>query len=351
MTSVLESLKVQGRLLELAKTDEQEAALGGAGNPSATGKPAINRLTGRDLVNAMRDGQSEFQIAANSSRDFRNSLDAGGIGELLIDRNLAESLRISQGDNAPLLGTSTIITRESGLNRSIPLADDQSIEAAIVPSGGANATTDVSKFGRRKLSAVRFDAPRLKVTRDVLEDAPELAAAIFSIIGGRLGRGQNRAFTTGTGGNQPEGILTAAPVAATSGSPTSFALDNVLSLVAANPSPYRRRSKFMGHANIELACWQLKDGIGNYVWRSSGMSEFEFVKNSHMPSAVAAGQKILLFGDLAQFVILQVGPVYVQSLTEMAAPNEIIFEGRIYANGALADPSGLAVQALQIASS
>ena len=78
-------------------------------------------------------------------------------------------------------------------------------------------------------------------------------------------------FCVGTGTGQPTGIFTESggEVGVTAGSATAISVDNLIELVYALKSPYRRNAKFlMNDATISLIR-KLKDQNSAYLWQPS----------------------------------------------------------------------------------
>jgi HK97 family phage major capsid protein len=354
MTNVLESLKVQSRLREIAETDKQEATLGGT--PSAKRiHPALVR-SAREICNIAKDNnrsRHEFGLAMPNTFRPRNDLSLfGGTGAILDGTNIIEVVEFAMSNFSPIRRLATIHPMEYTLQATIPGVNDISVEATIIAPGGSIPITDAD-FDAYKAQARNFGIPRLAVSRALLEDSPRLAAAIVGIEAGRLARGQNRFFTNGAAaGGGPGGVVNTAPVGKTTASQTAFSTDDVIDMVAAVPSPYRESPNacFMMHSTVDAVCMKLKDGVGRYLWNEAGLDRWPRVLNDHMSPTIAAGSKPILFGDFSQFHVVDFGPIRMEVLFEARAEFfEVVFQGFAYCDAALLDPGTKPIVSLKMA--
>lgn len=130
---------------------------------------------------------------------------------------------------------------------------------------------------------------------------------------------EGAAFVSGTGSNQPYGILTYVTGAANaarhpygaialvnSGAATALTGDGIVNLVYALPSAFAANAKFFGSRPTMATVRLLKDGQGNYLWQPSytagqpsTLVGYPVVEVPDMP-AIAANAVPLLFGDMAE---------------------------------------------------
>ena len=150
----------------------------------------------------------------------------------------------------------------------------------------------------------------LKVPFELMRDSEVFAQGVGKIVGMRLGRIGNRLFTTGNGAGQPQGIVGAAKLGITAGSPTAFAVDDLLGLAAGVPGDYRELPTcgWMMNSTTWLVAKKLKDVQGRYLWNEAGLDQWPIAINDHMPSP-AAGTRPVLFGDFSRFLIRDIGGV------------------------------------------
>ena len=105
----------------------------------------------------------------------------------------------------------------------------------------------------------------------------------------------------------------------------AIASDDIVSLVYAHKSPYRRNASFLTHETTVAALRKLKDTNGQYLWQPSlvaGQPDRLFgypIHTSPYVPTVAAGALTLGFGDYANYWIADRQGRAVQRLNELYA--------------------------------
>lgn len=174
------------------------------------------------------------------------------------------------------------------------------------PSETATSQLGVSKIFAHEM----FAEPR--VTQNMLEDAGlDIEAWVANKVGEKLGRIEATAFFTGTGVNQPRGLLTYANGTANgqieqviSGGATSITADAIYNLVFQLKDYYTANANFLMKRTTVRDVMKLKDGQGNYLWQMgdirggqpSTLLSFPVVRAEDMPT-VAASSLSIAFGD------------------------------------------------------
>lgn len=113
----------------------------------------------------------------------------------------------------------------------------------------------------------------------------------------------------------------------TAASATAITADELISLVYALNSPYRRNAKFLLNDATVSAIRKLKDQNGAYLWQPSiqaGQPDrllgYELYTSPYVP-AVAAGALTVAFGDFMNYWIGDRAGRTVQRLNELYATN------------------------------
>lgn len=175
----------------------------------------------------------------------------------------------------------------------------------------APSETSTSQLGVSKIFAHEmFVEPR--VTQNMLEDAGlDIEAWVANKVGERMGRIEATAFFTGTGVNQPRGLLTygAGVVNGTieqvkSGAATALTSDAFYDLVFQLKDYYTQNANFLMKRTTVRDAMKLKDGQNNYLWQMGDIKGgqpatilgFPVNRCEDMP-AVAAGSLPVAFGD------------------------------------------------------
>ena len=207
------------------------------------------------------------------------------------------------------------VMRTNSGSRIIPLATDTG-SASWIEEGTAIQESDMT-FAQETLSAYKLGC-MVKVSNELLNDSAfDIAAYIAQRFGVRFGNAEEDAFINGTGPSanpqttpsQPTGILTS--VTATAGNTTANAetvhFDNIFKLYYSLKSPYRRKASFLCNETLLLQLMLIKDKNDNYIWKPSlDIAKPDTIlgrpirTSSFMPG-VAAGEKVLLFGDLKNY--------------------------------------------------
>lgn len=136
------------------------------------------------------------------------------------------------------------------------------------------------------------------------------------MLGERLGRGLNTAFTTGDGSGKPTGFKDVAPSGVASASSGAFTAANLVDLVHSVDVAYRNSpsAAFMMHDNILSAVRKLNFDTANNPLFQPSLREgtpdrllgFNYYVNNDLPSAQTTGAKIIYFGDWSKYIIRQV---------------------------------------------
>lgn len=180
--------------------------------------------------------------------------------------------------------------------------------------------------------AYKYTSKLVQVPFELLQDSAfDLASELGSALGERLGRITNTEFTTGTGTNQPNGIVTASTAGKTTASATAVTFDEMIDLIHSVDIAYRNQpgAGFMFHDGILQAIRKLKDGNNNYLWQPSVVAgvpdkiwNFPYAINNDMQSSLATGTKTMLFGALGKYKIRDVAGVRLLRLNERYADSD-----------------------------
>ncbi len=177
----------------------------------------------------------------------------------------------------------------------------------------APSETTTSQFGESKIAVHEMYAePR--ATQQMLEDAGfDVEGWIDRKVGEKFGRVEATAFFTGTGVNQPRGILTYAAGTSNkqieqiaSGAAAAVTADGLYNLVFSLKDFYTANARFMMKRTTVRDVLKLKDGNGQYMWQMGDVKNgqpstllgYEVVRAEDMPT-VEASALAVAFGDFA----------------------------------------------------
>lgn len=212
-------------------------------------------------------------------------------------------------------------------DRKIPIAVGHS--TATWTAENVAFTESNPTFAQKQIDAFKL-TDLIRVSVELLQDAAfPLEQYIANEFARAFGIAEEQAFCVGTGVNQPTGIFTASggAVGVTSASATAITVDEIISLVYALKSPYRRNAKFlMNDATVSLLR-KLKDNNGAYLWQPSvqaGQPDkllgYDLYTSPYVPT-VEAGAFAIAFGDFQNYWIGDRAGRTVQRLNELYATN------------------------------
>jgi HK97 family phage major capsid protein len=274
--------------------------------------------------------------------DFRAVL-SGQVGEeggyTIVPETLIRQLEINMLAYGGVEQVAEVMTTSTGERMSWPTADDtsntgqllgESANIGITNSGGVNSGGTVPSFAKVYWDSYKFSSKPVLVPFELFQDSAfNLASVLGDMLGERLGRISNTYFTTGTGANQPKGIVACAAVGNTTASGTAITADEIINLEHQIDPAYRNGAGYMMHDGILLALRKLKDGMGQYLWQSGfnggtpdRLNARPVTINQDMQSTVATGTKTILFGQLSRYKIRRVGSVRFYRLEERYRDND-----------------------------
>ena len=282
---------------------------------------AYNRVFTNFLRRGMADLSPEDKaVMSGKASQILNAagIGTGAAGGFTVSPEFRDKLIETQKWYGPMLQEAEVIHTETGAQLPWPTSDDTANVGAILAEN-TQVTEQDGTFGTANIDAYMYTSKMVRVSYQLMQDSAfDLGAWLPRKLGTRLGRILNQHFTTGTGTNQPDGIVTSATVGATSTG--SFAatggvsFDNLIDLIEALDPAYGGGEglKFMGHQSVRKAIRKLKDGQGRYLWEPSvkegvpnQVQGYPFILNNDMPT-LAASSKSLLFGNIRDAYLIRI---------------------------------------------
>lgn len=215
----------------------------------------------------------------------------------------------------------------TGSERKIPVAATHSV--AQWTAENAAYTESNPTFGQKQIDAYKL-TDLIRVSQELLQDSAfDLESYIADEFARAFGIAEEQAFCVGTGTNQPTGIFTAngGTVGVTTAATTAITADELISLVYALKSPYRRNAKFLMNDATVAAIRKLKDLNGAYMWQPSVQAGrpdrllgYEIYTSPYVPT-LEAGALAIAFGDFQNYWIADRAGRTVQRLNELYATN------------------------------
>lgn len=244
----------------------------------------------------------------------------------------------------------SVITTASGADLPIPLSDDTANEGERIGENAGVAELDPT-FGQKILRSYMYTSRIVRVPYQFLQDTSisDFESWLAGMFGQRIGRRQNRDFTNGAGGNQPEGLVSASPLGAQTAAAGVIAWEDLVALEHSVDPSYRLGAQWMFHDAVLQELKQLSDGQNRPLWlpgvsvgEPDTILRYSYVINQHMPAPVgaawAAGDRAIAFGDMSYYWIRDVRGFSIIRLDERYADNlQVGFLAFARADGALID--------------
>ena len=319
-------------------------------------KPVDTPLTGKPMDSKMDEKKGRASNAYKE--DFGRHLR----GRQLIHNVMEEGVDANGGYLVPEEFERQIITGLDEFNvmrslckvittsaeRKIPVAATHST-AAWTAENAAYTESDPT-FSQKTIDAFKL-TDLVKVSIELLDDSMfDLEEYIAKEIARAFGIAEEQAFCVGNGSGQPTGLFTAngGTVGVTTAGATAITADEIISLVYALKSPYRKNAKFLMNDATVAAIRKLKDGNGNYLWQpalTAGQPDrlmgYELHTSPYVPT-LAAGAYTVAFGDFSNYWIADRSGRTVQRLNELYSTNgQVGFVATERVDGKIILPEGI----------
>ena len=328
------------------RAEAREAALNQPINTPLTGRPAkqVEEKTGR-ASNAYKE---DFGAHLRGKRLVHNVLSEGvqADGGYLVPEEFERQIVTGLDEANVVRGLAKVITTSA--ERKIPVAATHS-EAKWTAENGAYTESDPT-FDQKTIDAFKL-TDLVKVSIELLQDSAfDLESYIAAEFARAFGIAEEEAFCVGTGTGQPTGIFTAngGQVGVNAAGSTAVTADELISLVYALKSPYRRNAKFLTNDATIAAIRKLKDGNGVYLWQPSlqagepdKLLGYDLYTSPYVPQ-MEAGAYSVAFGDFKNYWIADRAGRTVQRLNELYSTNgQVGFVATERVDGKVILPEGI----------
>jgi HK97 family phage major capsid protein len=303
---------------------------------------------------------------------------AGSSGGFFVPVGFVDRVENAMKYVGPMLdggtGLPTIMPTETGQPLPYPAADDTSNVGEQVGEGQQVTTQDVS-LQQVVFGAYKYSTKLVKVSIELLQDSAfDLEGFLINEFAQRLARILNQKFTTGSGTNEPLGLMTAivnggnlvsavgsASNDGSSASTNTIGTDDLTELEHAVDPIYRPGSVYMFHDSTLKAVKKLKDKYGDPLFRESmrdgqpaTIGGYRYCVNQYMDtlqtqsSSPAVTRRTVAFGQLSKYIVRRVREMSVLRLTERFADfGQVAFIGFARYDGNSIDIGHRALAALQ----
>jgi HK97 family phage major capsid protein len=336
---------------ELSVADRQRAFVAKFCKPESLVSDEERSLISR-VGNSKGSAQGLLSSAPKSIEEARNasfegdqraqSVGTNSEGGFTVPDEMMQAIEVALLAYGGVRENATVIRTATGADLPIPTVNDTSNKGAILAENTQVSDVDVT-FGQLVLQSYKYSSKQVKASVELLQDSSiNLPAFLGAALGERLGRILNEHFTTGTGTNQPNGIVTgSADSGVTTASNTAITRDELVSTMMSVDASYRRDGKWMISDTILQQILKLTDATNQPLWLPGQNGPIgdtilgaPYVINNDMPTGASA--KAVLFGDLSKYIVREVvGMEFLQLNERYADYHQVGFLAFLRANGDL----------------
>lgn len=244
----------------------------------------------------------------------------------------------------------TKIVTATGADMPVPMSDDTGNEGQRIGENVQIGELD-PVMAQKIFRSYMYTSRIVRVPYQFLQDTSiaDFEGWLGRVFGERIGRRQNRDLTNGVGGNEPEGLVFAAPLGTQTSAAGVIAWEDLVALEHSVDPSYRIGAQWMFHDDVLRDLKQLSDGANRPLWlpgvgagAPDTILRYPYVINQHMPAAGgagwAAGQRAVVFGDMSYYWIRDVRGFSIIRLEERYADFlQVGFLAFARADGALID--------------
>ena len=224
----------------------------------------------------------------------------------------------------PMLDVGQRINTASGEDITLPTLTAYS--SATLKAAGSAIDESEPTYSSITLGAYKYGL-LIPVANELITDAGfDITSHLAEQAGNGLGFAVNAALTTGTGSDQPRGVVTAAGSGITGGTGVTggFTADNLIDLQYSLDGAARRLPgvAYMAAGSTIGAMRKLRDGDGTFLYQVNvgqpdTFAGYSVVENPAM-AAVGTAAKSIIFGHMPSFKVRVAGGIQVATSTDYA---------------------------------
>lgn len=299
----------------------------------------------------------ERGMSAEEATAFYNTMSTttGSEGGYTVQTDIAKSVADALKAYGGMRAVAEVFRTAQGNPMQFPTSDGTSETGELI---GENTTANDEDmvFGTVALNVYKFSSKVITVPIELLQDSSiDIEAFIAKRLGIRLGRVTNTYFTTGTGTNQPRGIVTALSTGKTgaTGQTVTVIYDDLVDLQHSVDPEYRKNSaSWMMHDSSLKVVRKLKDTAGRPIFVPSydeGIAKGapaellgDQIQINQDMATMAANAKSIAYGDLSNYKIRDVMEMYMYRFTDSAyaKKGQVGFMAHMRAGGNWVDVGG-----------
>lgn len=250
------------------------------------------------------------------------------LGGFLVPTSFSGELEMKMKWYGGILQACDVFTTSIGGTLEWPTGDDTSATGGIQTTEAGEITVADMTFGQVLFNAWTFHSNVVQVSYQLIQDeSVSLSSALGGLLAERIGRNINAKLTTGTGTNQPYGLITTITSGKEVASQTAFTKNELIDLYHSVDAAYRMSPSvgFMMHDLILAAARKLDVGNTDTVQiftpsliqgEPDRLLGKPIYINNDMASVQAQSAKIIAFGDFSKYKIRRVSGIQVRRSDE-----------------------------------
>jgi HK97 family phage major capsid protein len=253
----------------------------------------------------------------------------GASGGFTVPQGFVAELERAMKDYSGVIAAPTRkLNTTTGNDMPWPTVTDTANTGELIGENTAVANQDPTSFGAVTLKAYLFSSKSVLVPLTLLQDSGvPIEQLLADLLAERLGRIINTFLTTGTGTNQPQGIVTASTLGRTAAAAGAITYDELVDLQHSVDQSYRRQQPaWMFNDTTLAALRKLKDSDGRPIWQPSADASMQggppgtllgnpYFINQDMAN-IGAGNRSVVYGSFQKYIVRQVREVTLVRLTE-----------------------------------
>jgi HK97 family phage major capsid protein/HK97 family phage prohead protease len=300
-------------------SDEQSGETMLARRILATGSPIYKRAFGKYLANVPRTPEEQSALDGGTERALSLTGASGGFAvPFELDPTI---LNTSNGTVNAIREVSRVIPITVDEWRGVSSAGITAAYAAEATETTDNAPTLVQPtISTEKAQAF------VPFSIEVGQDWNGLQSEMSRLLADAKDELEAAKFVSGTGTNEPFGVLTGTTNTVNAAAGQTFTIANLYALMNALPARYRARALWMGNLAVANRIRQFDTAGGAGLWTTlaNGVPDIllgrRFYEASDMVD-VATSAKFLLFGDFSRFVIVDRVGLSVEVIPHLVGTN------------------------------
>ncbi len=333
--------KIENEVTRMNEMETREMAMNEPTTTPITNVVKMDKATGRS--------SDEYKKAFNTYIKTKRASDAlqedtNSEGGYLVPVEFERTLYKARDKVDPIFALAGKITLGS-LTKNVPYVASEGAAALIAEEGTYGDTDDA--FGQVTFHAYKFGRI-CKASEELIADSAfSIEGHLAESFGRAVGKAEAGYFWTGTGTNQPQGVLTGASVGVTTATNNKITADEIIDLYYSVPEQYRNNAVWVFNDATIKEIRKLKDSNGNYLW-VQGFGEQPAtilgkpVHTSVNIDTIGASKVVGCFGDLSLYKIADRSGFEFRVLDQLYAANgQVGFRGTGRTDGRLIISEGI----------